>query len=96
MASTQFFISAILAILVPSILATDFVVGVDKGWTTGFDYQTWADGKEFHVGDQLGKLALKPLSSLCCQLKCFAFNSEYLIQNCSLSRIVNETSGLWI
>ena len=65
MASTQFFISAILAVLVPSILATDFVVGDDKGWTTGFDYQTWADGKEFHVGDQLGKLALKPLSSLC-------------------------------
>uniref|UniRef100_A0A7N2N297 Phytocyanin domain-containing protein n=1 Tax=Quercus lobata TaxID=97700 RepID=A0A7N2N297_QUELO len=53
MASTQFFIFAILAVLVPSILATDFVVGDDKGWTIGFDYQTWADGKEFHVGDRL-------------------------------------------
>ncbi|XP_030945801.1 mavicyanin-like [Quercus lobata] len=53
MASTQFFIFAILAVLVPSILGTDFVVGDDKGWTNGFDYQTWADGKEFHVGDQL-------------------------------------------
>ncbi|XP_075640317.1 uncharacterized protein LOC142612071 [Castanea sativa] len=42
MASTQFFIFAILAVLVPSILAS-----------TGFDYQTWADGKEFHVSDQL-------------------------------------------
>ena len=54
MASTQFFIFAILAVLVPSIVATDFVVGDDKG-------------------DQLGKLALKPLFLLFCQLKCFAF-----------------------
>lgn len=76
MASTQFFIFAIIAVLVPSILAMDFVVGDDKGWTIGFDYQTWADGKEFHVGDQLGQLALKPLFLLRCQLKRFAFNSE--------------------
>ncbi|KAK9984525.1 hypothetical protein SO802_034050 [Lithocarpus litseifolius] len=56
MASTQFFIFAILAVLVPSIFATDFVVGDDKGWTTGFDYETWAAGKEFHVGDQLEEI----------------------------------------
>ena len=31
MASTQFFIFAILAVLVPSILATDFVGGDNKG-----------------------------------------------------------------
>ncbi|XP_062147116.1 blue copper protein 1b-like [Alnus glutinosa] len=41
------------AILVPSILATEFVVGDDKGWTINFDYQAWAQGKEFHVGDTL-------------------------------------------
>ena len=40
MASAQFFnILAILAILVPSILATEFLVGDDKGWTINFDYQ---------------------------------------------------------
>jgi hypothetical protein len=53
-----FFILAIVTILVPSILATDFVVGDDKGWTINFDYQAWAQGKEFHVGDTLGKLTL--------------------------------------
>jgi hypothetical protein len=60
MASTHyFFILAIVAIfLVPSILATDFLVGDDKGWTINFDYQAWAQGKEFHVGDTLGKLIL--------------------------------------
>jgi hypothetical protein len=49
-----FFILAIAAILVPSVSATEFVVGDDKGWNINFDYQAWAQGKEFHVGDTLG------------------------------------------
>ncbi|XP_059461817.1 blue copper protein-like [Corylus avellana] len=54
MASSQyFFILAIVAILVLSILATEFVVADDKGWTINFDYQAWAQGKEFHVEDTL-------------------------------------------
>ncbi|KAF5478272.1 hypothetical protein F2P56_004846 [Juglans regia] len=53
MASTQFFFFAILAILVPSILAKEIKVGDDKGWTINFDYQAWAKGKEFVVGDKL-------------------------------------------
>jgi hypothetical protein len=44
MASSQFFFIAIVAFLVPSILAKDFLV----------DYHGWTLGKEFHVGDQLG------------------------------------------
>ncbi|XP_059442029.1 blue copper protein 1a-like [Corylus avellana] len=50
MASTQylFILAIIAAILVPSILATEFVVGDDKGWTINFDYQSWTQGKEFH------------------------------------------------
>lgn len=35
------------------------MVGDDQGWTTNYDYQAWAKGKEFHVGDKLGKLALQ-------------------------------------
>ncbi|XP_024171579.2 blue copper protein 1b [Rosa chinensis] len=54
MASSQLFvILAILAIFAPSILATDYVVGDEKGWTTNFDYQAWAQGKMFVVGDNL-------------------------------------------
>ncbi|KAM0069860.1 putative Phytocyanin domain, cupredoxin [Helianthus debilis subsp. tardiflorus] len=30
-----------------------FVVGDDYGWTLNFDYQAWAKGKEFAVGDKL-------------------------------------------
>jgi hypothetical protein len=63
MAFTQFFVLAIVAILVPSILGVEFTVGDDQGWTTNYDYQAWAKGKEFHVGDKLGKLALQ-ISSL--------------------------------
>ncbi|KAF4403967.1 hypothetical protein G4B88_014423 [Cannabis sativa] len=52
--SKQLFISlAIIAIFVPSISAVEYVVGDEKGWTINFDYQAWAQGKEFHVGDKL-------------------------------------------
>ena len=55
--SEQLFITlAIIAIFIPSISAVEYVVGDDKGWTINFDYQAWAQGKEFHVGDKLGKL----------------------------------------
>ncbi|XP_047337961.1 blue copper protein 1a-like [Impatiens glandulifera] len=33
--------------------STYHVVGDDKGWTLNFDYQAWAQGKEFRVGDKL-------------------------------------------
>ncbi|KAM6556932.1 hypothetical protein CsatB_003951 [Cannabis sativa] len=52
--SKQLFISlAIIAIFVPLISAVEYVVGDEKGWTINFDYQAWAQGKEFHVGDKL-------------------------------------------
>ncbi|KAM1143293.1 hypothetical protein ACFX19_032746 [Malus domestica] len=55
MATSQLFlILAIIAIFASSILATDYVVGNDKGWTINFDYQAWARGKMFYVGDNLG------------------------------------------
>ncbi|XP_021833704.1 mavicyanin-like [Prunus avium] len=54
MASSNLYsILVILAIFAPSILATDYVVGDDKGWTINFDYQAWAQGKLFYVGDNL-------------------------------------------
>ncbi|KAF2313181.1 hypothetical protein GH714_009645 [Hevea brasiliensis] len=46
-------IITIAAVFLPSILATEFVVGDETGWTTNFDYQAWAQGKKFHVGDKL-------------------------------------------
>ncbi|XP_058084621.1 uclacyanin-3-like [Magnolia sinica] len=33
--------------------ATEYIVGDDSGWTLGFDYATWAEGKKFRVGDTL-------------------------------------------
>lgn len=57
-AFTPFLVLAVAATLAPSILATEFLVGDTMGWTINFDYESWAKGKEFHVGDKLGKLAL--------------------------------------
>ncbi|KAM5572688.1 blue copper protein 1b-like [Rosa sericea] len=54
MASSQLFIIfAILAIFVPLIVAKDYVVGDKAGWTIEVDYEAWAKGKKFSVGDRL-------------------------------------------
>ncbi|KAL5720620.1 hypothetical protein ACHQM5_013271 [Ranunculus cassubicifolius] len=45
---------AIFAVVLPTIaLATEYTVGDSSGWTTGFNYSTWAKDKEFKVGDTL-------------------------------------------
>lgn len=49
----------ILAVVSSSPLAKDFVVGDDKGWTVNFDYQAWAAGKDFRVGDKLSTYGLQ-------------------------------------
>ncbi|XP_059658379.1 blue copper protein-like [Cornus florida] len=53
MASSQIIVSTILAVLFTSISAKEFIVGDDNGWTPYFNYQAWAKGKEFVVGDIL-------------------------------------------
>lgn len=56
MASYKLFVVfALLAISIPSISAMEHIVGDDIGWTTNFDYQAWAKGKIFFVGDKLSK-----------------------------------------
>ncbi|KAG7956767.1 hypothetical protein I3843_11G140500, partial [Carya illinoinensis] len=52
-AFTLFLVLAIAATLAPSILAKEFLVGDSTGWTINYDYESWAKGKEFHVGDKL-------------------------------------------
>ncbi|XP_071727658.1 blue copper protein-like [Rutidosis leptorrhynchoides] len=50
--SIVLFISLVAA-LATSISATTFIVGDDYGWTLNFDYQAWAKGKKFVVGDKI-------------------------------------------
>lgn len=46
---------AISMVLLSSIaMATDHIVGDDKGWTVDFNYTQWAQDKVFRVGDNLG------------------------------------------
>ncbi|XP_050213699.2 blue copper protein 1b-like [Mercurialis annua] len=44
-----------MAAIVPSITAwgKEHIVGDEAGWRLQFDYQAWAYGKKFHVGDKL-------------------------------------------
>ncbi|XP_054818129.1 blue copper protein 1a-like [Prosopis cineraria] len=52
--SRALIVALLTATIFPTIsMATDFIVGDGKGWTVGFDYQTWAANKVFHVGDKL-------------------------------------------
>ncbi|CAN1245793.1 Blue copper protein [Linum grandiflorum] len=44
---------AIVACIPSPALAKDFLVGDNHGWTINFDYQAWAYGKDFRVGDRL-------------------------------------------
>lgn len=57
MASTNyvFFIIAVLTSLVATASSKEFTVGDGSGWTLGVDYEAWAEGKDFRVGDKLGK-----------------------------------------
>ncbi|CAJ2672786.1 unnamed protein product [Trifolium pratense] len=54
MASSRLILLAISMVLLSSIaMATDYVVGDEKGWTVDFNYTQWAQDKVFRVGDNL-------------------------------------------
>ncbi|KAL5709018.1 hypothetical protein ACHQM5_019754 [Ranunculus cassubicifolius] len=53
MASKSLFIILAIVVLPSVVLAKDYIVGDKTGWTLGFDYRTWAKGKQFFVGDRL-------------------------------------------
>ncbi|KAL3498735.1 hypothetical protein ACH5RR_041467 [Cinchona calisaya] len=44
---------AIVGAVITPTLAKDIAVGDESGWKLNFDYQAWAEGKEFHIGDRL-------------------------------------------
>ena len=81
----MFMIIAIVAVSVPSILATEHLVGDATGWKPGFDYGAWANGKEFHVGDTLGTSSISAhivnssiILILECEVILFFFNCRFV------------------
>ncbi|CAN1186159.1 Blue copper protein [Linum perenne] len=56
-------IGVVVGVLVPTTLATQYVVGDGSGWNVGVDYKAWAEGKTFFVGDSLGKDQIPLLTS---------------------------------
>ncbi|ERN06548.1 hypothetical protein AMTR_s00058p00116250 [Amborella trichopoda] len=56
----QKFILFIAITLFPAIvLATDYIVGDEMGWTVGVSYEDWAEGKTFFVGDTIREHIVK-------------------------------------
>ena len=45
----------VILMAVPCVFGTDYTVGDSAGCATGVDYTTWASGKTFTKGDNLGK-----------------------------------------
>ncbi|XP_057994401.1 blue copper protein 1b-like [Hevea brasiliensis] len=43
----------LVAVVPITTLAKEYIVGDESGWTVGYDYQAWAQGKDFQVGDKL-------------------------------------------
>lgn len=46
----------IFLLAVPTAHAVDYIVGDSSGWSTGVNYNKWASGKTFAVGDNLSIL----------------------------------------
>ncbi|PIN18289.1 hypothetical protein CDL12_09048 [Handroanthus impetiginosus] len=53
MASRAFLIAIFIVVAIAPTLATDYMVGDDKGWNLSGNYTEWATGKDFRVGDTL-------------------------------------------
>ncbi|KAG8374814.1 hypothetical protein BUALT_Bualt10G0034700 [Buddleja alternifolia] len=54
MASKAILIATIFCIgAIAPALATEYMVGDDSGWKTGYNYTEWVKGKNFYVGDKL-------------------------------------------
>lgn len=75
--NNHFISFAIALILLPTIcMATEYTVGDKKGWTINFDYQAWAKGKEFRVGDTLGMYTTDRFNFSLCACKLFSVRLE--------------------
>ncbi|PRQ57710.1 putative cupredoxin [Rosa chinensis] len=51
--TTALVVIAVFVVFPSMVLAKQYIVGDDQGWEGTVDYQAWADGKTFHVGDVL-------------------------------------------
>ncbi|CAI9781622.1 unnamed protein product [Fraxinus pennsylvanica] len=53
MAMAPVYLLVLVLVLSPVVIAKDFNVGDNNGWTTGTDYSDWASSQKFNVGDKL-------------------------------------------
>lgn len=62
MGSTKILIAASIMVVITTLmgavpgLAKEIIVGDEAGWKLDFNYQDWAKGKDFQVGDKLSMI----------------------------------------
>lgn len=62
MGSTKILITASIMVVITTLmgavpgLAKEITVGDEAGWKLDFNYQDWAKGKDFQVGDKLSMI----------------------------------------
>lgn len=54
MENTMFLVLVFVALITKEALAAQHAVGGSQGWDESTDFDTWASGQTFKVGDQLG------------------------------------------
>jgi hypothetical protein len=54
MENTMFLVLVFVGLITKEALAAQHIVGGSQGWDESTDFDTWASGQTFKVGDQLG------------------------------------------
>lgn len=72
MSSSVYLIFSIVLISAASTIATDHIVGANKGWNPGMNYTLWANNHTFYVGDLICKNPLSVFFSVViCIIMCY-------------------------
>ena len=96
MASARVAFLAVSMVLLSSVaMATDYIVGDDKGWALDFNYSQWAQDKVFRVGDSLGKYRSFLFLFLFSGIKLFVsdllFGQDIISCNCLICTVANQS-----
>ncbi|XP_062151618.1 mavicyanin [Alnus glutinosa] len=87
MENTMFLVFVFVALITKEALAAQHAVGGSQGWDESTDFDTWAKGQTFKVGDQLVFKYASGLHSV------VEVASESAYKNCDLGSALNSMNG---
>ncbi|XP_059452280.1 mavicyanin [Corylus avellana] len=87
MENTMLLVLVFVALITKEALAAQHIVGGTQGWDESTDFDTWASGQTFKVGDQLVFKYTSGLHSV------VELASESAYKNCDLGSAVDSMNG---